>query len=425
MQRLKPYLVPLLLVVSVGAAVSGIAWPRAGRAGVRMPLPAMPDTSRAELDAATASARSRLDADPADASAAVRLADVLLRRARVETDAEHAFEAERVLKAVLAADAGAYDALRMLGAVYLSQHRFADAADAASRAASARPEDAWNYGVLGDAYVELGDYERAFDAFDTMVRRRPDAASYARVAYAHELQGRLADALRHIQNAAEATGANDPEALAWHYAQAGNLLLQMGRVDEAAREFARADHAFPDHPYAAAGHARVAVARGHYARALTLYRGLMAEAPTPELAATIGDLLAYTGKPMEAHAMYERAETLEREGWAFEEPQPAALARMLAERGLKTSEAVTLAERAARSRTDIFTMDALAWAYFRAGRIADAQAASLQARRTGTADRRILCHARAIEQALQASGSASVDGAQCLFEGWVAEAKTE
>jgi hypothetical protein len=67
---------------------------------------------------------------------------------------------------------------------------------------------------------------------------------------------------------------------------------------------------------------------------------------------------------------------------------------------VRTSEAVQLAEEAARSRKDIFTMDALAWSYFRAGRLSDAEEASRQARRTGTADRRILAHAAAIEQAL-------------------------
>jgi hypothetical protein len=34
----------------------------------------------------------------------------------------------------------------------------------------------------------VGATERAFEAFDTMVRLRPDAASYARVASALELQ---------------------------------------------------------------------------------------------------------------------------------------------------------------------------------------------------------------------------------------------
>jgi Flp pilus assembly protein TadD len=51
-------------------------------------------------------------------------------------------------------------------------------------------------------------------------------------------------------------------------------------------------------------------------------------------------------------------------------------------------------------------MDALAWAYYRAGRLSDARVASLQARRTGTADRRILYHAAAIEHALGDDASA-------------------
>jgi hypothetical protein len=45
------------------------------------------------------------------------------------------------------------------------------------------------------------------------------------------------------------------------------------------------------------------------------------------------------------------------------------------------------------------TMDALAWAYFRAGRMEDALKASKQALRTGTRERSILYHAAAIHRA--------------------------
>jgi hypothetical protein len=62
-------------------------------------------------------------------------------------------------------------------------------------------------------------------------------------------------------------------------------------------------------------------------------------------------------------------------------------------------------------------MDALAWSYFRAGRIRDAHAASAQARRTGTADRRIVCHAQAIDAALIGSAG-QPERAECPFEVW-------
>jgi tetratricopeptide (TPR) repeat protein len=373
-------------------------------------------TSRLDLDDAETDVRQRLATNEADARAGVRLAEILLRKSRVEMNAGHALEAERVLRTALTHEPADYSALKLLGAVLLSQHRFAEAADVARRAIAVNDRDAWNHGVLGDAYVELGRYDEAFAAFDTMVRLRPDAASYARIAYAHELQGRLDEALRHMQMATEATSAHDPESLAWHHAQIGAVLFQMGRVDDAASAFARADFIFPGHPYARAGLARVAAARGNYDRALALYRALMTESPTPELAATIGDLMARLGDARQAEGLYAEAETLERDGWKMEEPQPGALARMLAERGRKIDEAVALAERAARDRRDIFTMDTLAWSYFKAGRLAEAREASLQALRTGTADHRIRCHANAIEQALR-HGKRMPD-ASCAFEVW-------
>jgi tetratricopeptide (TPR) repeat protein len=388
----------IAVVAVVCAVMSWYLWPRSPQA--RPPLPLGAGTSRAGLDETIATGRARLTDDPSDAPAAVALADALLRKARVSSDAAAAIEAERVLRDLLTRVPGEYSALKLLGAVYLSQHRFRDAIDAATRARAVRADDAWNDGVIGDAYLELGEYERAFDAFDAMVKRRPDAASYARVAYALELQGRLPDALAQMRRAAEATGAHDPESLAWHYAQLGNLHFQIGDLDAAAREYARADYAFPRHPYARAGLARVAAARGDLATALARYRELFAGAPTPELAAAIGDVLSAQGDAAAAAAMYERAEALERDGWKSEEPQPAALARLLAERGLDRDEAVRLAVQAAAERSDIATMDALAWAYYQAGRFEEARAASARARRTGTADRRILYHAAAIERAL-------------------------
>jgi tetratricopeptide (TPR) repeat protein len=419
MARTRGYVIPLLVIV-VSVIVTWLAWPQQRTRAASSPLPVVLTTSRLDLDDAEAEARQRLAANAADAAAGIRVAEILLRKARIETDAGHAVEAEGVLRTVLTHEPAEYSALKLLGAVLLSQHRFAEAADVARRALTVNDRDAWNYGVLGDAFVELGRYDEAFAAFDSMVRLRPDAASYARVAYAHELQGRLNEALRHMQMATEATSAHDPESIAWHHAQVGSLLFQMGRDDDAARAFARADYVFPNHPYARSGLARVAAARGNYRHALELYRALMAEAPTPELAATIGDLLARLGDRQAAEAMYTEAESLEREGWKMEEPQPAALARMLAERGRKIDEAITLAEQAARARRDIFTMDALAWAYFQAGRIPEARAASLQAVRTGSADRRIRCHAKTIEHA--ANGSAvAAESSLCAFETWITD----
>ena len=359
-------------------------------------------TSRADLAAAMKTAEERLASNPADGRAAATYAQSALRRARVETNGGYTRRAEQLLRAVLDREPGDYDALKMLGAVYMSQHRFGEAIAVANRAIRVHPADTWNYGVIGDAHLEIGDYAAAFDAFDKMARVHPDAAAYGRIAYAQELRGNLGAAIAAMRMAAEATGAQDAESLAWHYAQIGNLLLQTGDVDGAAREFARAEHMFPGHPFAAAGEARVAAARGQVGDALAIYRALMRTAATSEVAIAAADLLSQNGDSPGAEAMYARAEAIERDAWLTEARLTTNLARMLAERGVRIAEAVQLAEEAARNRSDIYTMDALAWAYYRAGRLADAENASRQARRTGIVDRRILAHAAAIDTSVAA-----------------------
>jgi predicted Zn-dependent protease len=146
-------------------------------------------TSRADLDRTVATMNERLNRNPTDAAAAVALADALLRQTRVTGNAGLASHAESALKAVLADEPMDYGARRMLAAVYLSQHRFGDAIREADRCRTMRARDAWLEGVLGDAHLELGEYDAAFDAFDRMTTARPDAASYARASYARELQG--------------------------------------------------------------------------------------------------------------------------------------------------------------------------------------------------------------------------------------------
>jgi tetratricopeptide (TPR) repeat protein len=80
-------------------------------------------------------------------------------------------------------------------------------------------------------------------------------------------------------------------------------------------------------------------------------------------------------------------------------PEPSRLARFLASRGRKIDEAAAIAERVAADRRDIFTEDALAWAYFQSGRLDQARAAAALAMRTGTRDRTIRYHAAAIARA--------------------------
>ena len=364
--------------------------------GPAVGMPGAPATSASGLRQRIDEMEARLRAQPDDTGAAVLLADALLRQARATNDGRPAGRAREVLNAALKKHPGQYDALRLLGAIYLSQHRFRDALEIARRARDLRPDDAWNYGVIGDAQVELGDYADAFNAFDTMMALRPNAAAYARVAYARELQGDVDGALAAMQRAAQATAPTDPEAQAWYAAQTGELYLKLHKLDDAEREFRRAVFLYPGYPLAMIGQGKVRVARADRDGALSIYLEQLKRTPTLDVAARIGDLYAALGDAAQSERYYRLAEELAGPGVAQTE---ANLALYLADHDRKVSDAVTIAEAVAATRHDIFTEDALAWAYYKAGRLKEAYAASQLALRTGTRDEALLARAARIRAA--------------------------
>jgi tetratricopeptide (TPR) repeat protein len=276
----------------------------------RAPLPAQPlgapgapGTSRADLDRTVREMESRLASKPDDASATVRLADALLRQARVLTHSAPAVKAERVLRSFLARTPGGpyqYQAQRLLATALASQHRFEEAITEAERCLQARPDDAVLYGIIGDSRLELGNRDAAFAAFERMVALRPDGTSYARVAYARELNGDRDGAIRLMTMALDATSPNDVEAIAWHRAQLGALYFGSGRTDQAAREFDHAIYLFAGYPLALEGQARVAHARGQHAAALALLDPLTTGTPTSSVLALSAAVLRSLGRREEA-----------------------------------------------------------------------------------------------------------------------------
>jgi tetratricopeptide (TPR) repeat protein len=364
--------------------------------GPAVGMPGAPPTSASGLQERIAEMEDRLRKHPDDAGAAVLLADALLRQARATNDARPTSRASEVLKSVLNEDPVQYDALRMLGAIDLSQHRFRDALSVAERARELRPTDAWNFGVMGDALIELGEYDKAFQAFDTMMSIRPGAAAYARVSYARELRGDLQGALQAMEFAEKSTPSQDPEAQAWYATHIGELYLRMGTLDESDRAFRRAAFIFPSYPPAVVGQGKVKVARGDRDGARALYIDQLRRTPTLDLAARIGDLYAEAGNTSESEHYYQLAEDLAGPPIAQTE---ANLALFLADHNRKLDEALKIAETVAATRKDIFTEDALAWTYFKLGRLDQAAAASARALRTGTKDDRLLQRAAQIRAA--------------------------
>ena len=391
------------LTAAVLATAWRLTWARSDRIAAtpahKVLPPGASTTSREGLSETVAAMSAELKKSPTNSVAAVRLADALLRQGRVLNHAGLPMRAESALDRVLLANPSDYFARRMRATVYMAQHRFREALAEAKRCRALRPDDDVIDGIIGDASVEIGDYASAFSAFDRMVLSRPDSTAYARVSYARELQGDLAGAIDLMMMADSATSAHDLEAQAWHASQLGHLHLTAGDDASARREYLRAESLFPGYPLAAGGLARVDMAADRPADALARLTKSLEAAPSASDFALAGDAYSRLGRPEEANRSYKLAEAM----WTSDTPEPAQLARFLATRGWRLDDAVRLAEEAFEVRQDIYTADALAWAYFKGDRLEDAKIAMKRALSTGSRDPELRAHAAAIEAAVARS----------------------
>ena len=90
---------------------------------------------------------------------------------------------------------------------------------------------------------------------------------------------------------------------------------------------------------AADGLARVAAAARRFDEALAIVSKRLNDAPRAEDFALAGDVLMALGRSAEAERNYRQAEA----AWRSDTPEPARMARFLADRG-RTEEAIRLAE---------------------------------------------------------------------------------
>jgi hypothetical protein len=92
------------------------------------------------------------------------------------------------------------------------------------------------------------------------------------------------------------------------------------------------------------------------------------------------------------------------EAWAIVEKDgrrsdPRTLSMFLSTKNRNADEALRLAREEHAIRKDVVTEDALAWALYRAGKIDEAKASIVAARRLGTPDARLVYHEGAIRLA--------------------------
>ena len=346
------------------------------------------------------SLESKVAQTPDDGESLALLGLAYQQRARETGDPSFYPLAEKALRQALA-EQGDHELLATTGLASLaaSRHRFRDALSLARRAVDLSPDTAAPHGVLGDALVELGRYDEAFNAFDRMATLKPNIASYARISYARELLGLTGRAVEAMKLAVDAGSANAENA-SWTLVQLGHLYFHSGRLVEAAREYDLALERFPGYVHAEAALGRVEAARGNYDRAVELYRRAVERNPLPEFAVGLGDTLVAAGRDREAREAYDLVDVIQRllEANGVRTEFDTALYDLDHDRDV--AGALARVERAYEDRKSVDAEDVLAWAYYENGRCRVAKEHSLLALRLGTKDALKLFHRGMIERCL-------------------------
>ena len=382
-------------LIAAACVVSGSACHR--------PTPA-PETARLDaacVVAATADAGGNpaiagLQADLKAARSPDRAAEQLgyhfVSRARLTNDPGYYTVAERAAACVETVRPNDPAALLLRGHVLHQMHRFQEA-EAIARRLVAQREFVLDYGLLGDALMEQGRLAESAEAYQKMIDLKPFYQSYTRAAHLRWLRGDLDGAIALMHRAVKSASPRDPESIAWAYARLAFYELQARRLTAAATFADSALQYVPDYAPALLVRGRIQLAdQKNHEAADTLARAARLN-PLPEYRWVLADALRRLDRTDEAAAIEADLVT---SGMADD---PRTVALFLSTRGSDTARALDLARREMTARSDVFTLDSLAWALRAAGRLDEATDVMTKALAAGTEDGRLFLHAATIAAA--------------------------
>ena len=321
-----------------------------------------------------------------------RLGYLYISRARVSNDPGDYKLAEAAAECLDSRYPAEAAALLLRGHVLHQLHRFREAEQIA-RALVAKRTMPLDYGLLGDALMEQGRLPEAAESYQKMIDLKPFFQSYTRAAHMRWLKGDLDGAIEVMRQAIASASPRDPESSAWAWTRLAAYELQAGRLHAAANAIGAALRFQPDYAAALLARGRTLLAMNRPAEAIEALRRAAQLNPLPEYQWVLADALRMRGHCSEAEAVEQELTTRGAAG------DPRTLALFLSTRGTDPAKALALAEDELRTRADIFTLDAHAWALAANGRIEEARNAIGRAVAEGTEDGRLFLHAGVINAA--------------------------
>src|SRR5579872_7068704 len=269
-------------------------------------ITARPATSDDEITKAIALTRSH----PSEA-AWTRLGDAFVQEARETIDLSYYGRAEGAYRKAIEINPKHGDALAGLAWVNGARHEFEQSVEWANRALALQPNRADAYGLLGDAAIEMGDYDRAFEQYQKMLDLRPDISSYSRAAHLLFLTGDLRKATL-LMVKAIAAGGPYAENTAWCRAQFALMQIAEGAYLPASQMLTEALARTPNNYHVLAALGKANTALKNYPGAVEYYTRAEAVVPQHEVVVALGDLYTLQGEKAKAESQYALVDTIQK-----------------------------------------------------------------------------------------------------------------
>ncbi|MGH7909285.1 MAG: tetratricopeptide repeat protein, partial [Thermodesulfobacteriota bacterium] len=246
-----------------------------------------------------------------------------------------------------------------------------------------------------DAYIELGQYENAKKAYETMVSLGPGLDSYSRISYMRELMGDVKGAIQAMKKAIEeGIKRNLPrENVAWAQYILGELYFNTGDLKKAGEQYQASLKNYDNYYYALAGLGKARASEKNYGEAIELYKKAIGIIPLPLFVSSLGDVYKKTGNMKEAKKQYDLVEYIGLLSKINKVIYNRELALFYADHDMKLDEAFEQARKELEVRKDIYTYDTLAWALYKNNEPKEALEASKESLSLGTKDANLFFHA--------------------------------
>lgn len=349
----------------------------------------------------------RLAEQPGDSVAWAALGAAYLERSRAGGDpALYPKAEEAIARSLKLQPEQNLPAFVGMGALANARHDFAAALRWGQQARAVSDFSPGAYGVLVDAYTQLGKRAQATAAAQRMLDLSPTLPAVSRAAYDLEQRGAIAPARRLLED--ELEESFDAAAIGYLRHQLGELALNTGDLTRADAHYRAGLAADPQNAALLHGRAKVSALRGDTDTALRDYADLVGRVPNPQYLVEYGEVLLSAGRSDEASAQFEVARTVQQLFVANGGKDDLSLAEYEADHG-SPDRAVGLARKEWDRRQFAVVADALAWALHRAGRSAEALPYADRALAGGWRNALFAFHRSEIQRALGNRAAARAD----------------